>query len=316
MAKRFREHVIFGCNPAMIYPDALNEEEALIRCYYLADQLPEYEVMECFLPDNAAERKRIIRNFRRRGLTLNYNLPGYFQLPGPFSTVDDDPEVRKGAYARMKEHVEYAAEAESPLLVLTAPADQGIEVRPELIKRFKEVYLKLCADAGKYGMKVLMEAAERERFKKLLLGPTKECVSFIRSVRADGGTNAGMVLDMAHMPLLEETMEQVIEDSDDVLFEHVHLGNSVLKEGEVYYGHMHAPIGIRGGCFTYEDLVHQFRLMMDCGYIPDKPGIKRAGISLEVRPYPGVTELTSLRAMYEMSESAFYEAAAQKEADT
>ncbi|WP_243009146.1 hypothetical protein [Clostridium sp. AM58-1XD] len=60
------------------------------------------------------------------------------------------------------------------------------------------------------------------------------------------------------------------------------------------------------------ELIYHFKLLMDCGYIspvPQRDG--RAVISLEVRPYPGASPLTSARLMYEKASYAFEKAAEQ-----
>ena len=58
------------------------------------------------------------------------------------------------------------------------------------------------------------------------------------------------------------------------------------------------------GTFDLEELTDQFVQLFECGYIPRTPGTQRAKISLEVRPYPGCDELTSIQLMYEKVKTA------------
>ena len=112
------------------------------------------------------------------------------------------------------------------------------------------------------------------------------------------------MLDIAHLPLMEETMEAATREVLRAGLIHVHMGDAVLDEKSVFYGHTHPPVGVHNGTFDLVELTHQFMVLFECGYIPHTTGQKRANISLEVRPYPGCDELTSIRLMYEKMKTA------------
>lgn len=304
----FHERVRFGFSPSMLYPEAFDSEDALYAAYLLAQQLPEFEALESFLPHDKSKRSRILGILRDTGKVLNYNTPGIFQVDGQYNLCSDDAKNRESAYEELRFHLECAAEAQSPIIIVTGSPDMGEEKRPELMKRYSDGFLRICEEARKYSIRVLLEPIERHRFKKLMFGPTSECAAFIREMRTQGATNSGLMMDIAHLPLMEEVVDDAIRDCGEIGFEHVHLGNAVFAEEDSFYGHTHPPLNIRNGLFSQDDLVHQFELFAKCGFISE--GKARASISLEVKPYPGVTELTSIRAMYEQCLAA-YEAAAK-----
>ena len=66
---------------------------------------------------------------------------------------------------------------------------------------------------------------------------------------------------------LEETVEQGIEGSAEIGFEHVHMGDAVLGEDNVFYGHTHPPLEVRGSLFCQKDFEDQFEQMIRCGFI-------------------------------------------------
>ena len=305
----FRELVRFGFSNTMLYNKAFDDPAELYASYKASTAFPEYEALESFLPEDNELRKSCLSLLRKSGMVLNYNSPGYFQLDGPNNICSDDPETRKGALAHMLQHVDFAGEAESPLFVLTGCTDQGDEKRPELIRRYSEAFLVICERAAKYDMRVLIEPIERHRFKRLLWGPTAETTDFVRKMREQGASNGGLMLDIAHLPLMEETLDEAIAAYGEIGFEHLHMGEAVLDPDNIFYGHTHPPIGVHGGLFRQQDLVDQFVKFIEIGYIPKKSGGKRASISLEVNPYPGASEATSIRLMYERCYSAFMEAA-------
>ena len=300
----FQEKIRFGFSPSMLFPESFESDDVLAAAYLAAAQLPEFEALESFLPHDGSKRSRILGIIRDTGKVLNYNTPGYFQIDGEFNLCSDDASIREHAYEEMCRHLDYAAQAECPIFIVTGSKDKGEEIRPELLKRYGEFFLRFCEEAAQYPLRILLEPIERHRFKELILGPTKECAEFIRSMRAQGADNCGLMMDVAHLPLMEEVMEDAIRDCGDIGFEHVHLGNAVLAEDSAFYGHTHPPLGVHKGQFSQDDLAHQFELFEKCGFIGD--GETRASMSLEVRPYPGVSEITSIRAMYEQCVSAFY----------
>ena len=304
----FDDYICFGISPSMLFPSSFDDElehfSAIDRCC----RLPGYRCFETFLPSNPALRREEIKRMKEYGKILNYNTPGYFQLEGDYNASSDDPSQRKHALEAMKLQIEYAAEARCTLMVFTATPDKGPEKRPTLIKRYEEFFLE-CADlAGRYGMTAALEPIERGRYKNLILGPTAECAAFIKDMQRQGASNARLILDVAHLPLMEETMEEALGYCMDAGMAHVHMGNAVTDPASSFCGHTHPPIGVQYGCYDCPEIAAQLEMLLRAGYIPSEPGAKRATISLEARPYPGVSGLTSAQVMYEKMCAAFRDA--------
>ncbi len=307
----FDSLICFGFSPTMLFPKSFEDPLAHFSAIEICCHYPHYEAFDTYLPDDKALRDACIRKMKAYGKKMNYNSPGTLQLDGPYNPCSDDSSVRVRALDYAKTHVDYAAESESPFFVATGCLDKGEERRPELMKRFTEYFLHLAEHCQKYHMDILIEPIERHRFKKLILGPTKECAAFIANVQKNGAANAHLMLDTAHLPLMEENMDEAISASLPAGLVHVHLGDAVLDPGNSFYGHTHPPMGIHGGTFGYMDLKEQFIKLFECGFIPKTVSEKRATISLEVKPYPGCSEETSIQMMYEKTKSACDEAARQ-----
>ena len=189
--------------------------------------------------------------------------------------------------------------------------DKGEERRPELMKLYMEYFMALAEHVKQYNMNIVIEPIERHRFKQLILGPTPECAAFIAEAQKNGADNAHLMMDIHHLPLMEENLDDAIAAYLPVGLIHVHMGDAVLDPNNVFYGHTHPPVAVQGGMFDLPELTEQFVKLFECGFIPKTPGEKRASISLEVRPYTGVSEQTSIQFMYEKMKSAFDAAAAQ-----
>lgn len=303
---KLNQMIRLGFSPTMLFPRSFEDPLAHFTAIQLGCRYPNYEVFETFLPEDAALRAACVREIRAAGVEMHYNSPGVFQVDGPMNPGSDDPAVREAALRCAKMHVDFAAECGATLFVTTGCPDKGEERREELLERYFGFFMPLAEHAAQYGMDLLLEPIERHRFKRLILGPTEDCAAFIAKAQRAGAANAHLMLDTAHLPLMEETMEGALAASMPVGLGLIHMGDAVLREDSPFYGHTHPPVGVQGGTFDLEDLTEQFGAMLRCGYLV--PG-RRANVSLEVRPYPGVSEATSIQAMYEKCAAAFAAAA-------
>lgn len=307
----FDARVRFGFSPTMLFPESFEDTLVHFKAIDVACSYPGYETFETYLPEDKAMREALIRKMKATEKVLNYNTPGILQLDGPYNPCSDDVAIRQQALNFAKMHVDFAAEAGSPLFVVTGCVDKGEEMRPELLKRHMEYFLQVAEYCKKFNITTVVEPIERHRFKKLILGPTRDCAAFIAEAQKNGADNAHLMMDIAHLPLMEETLEEAIAASLPVGLVHVHMGDAVLDPTSVFYGHTHPPVGVQKGTFDLPELTDQFVQLFECGFIPREAGGERASISLEVRPYPGVSEETSIRFMYEKMKSACDAAAAK-----
>lgn len=307
----FDARVRFGFSPTMLFPDSFEDPLIHFAAMDAACEYPGYEAFETYLPEDKALRAACLKKMRAFGKVLNYNSPGILQLDGPYNPCSDDPAIRKQALAFAKMHIDFAAEAESPLYVATGCLDKGEERRAGLMEHYMEYFLQVAEHCKSYGITTVLEPIERHRFKTLILGPTSECAQFIAAAQKNGADNAHLMMDIAHLPLMEETVEEAIAASLPVGLVHIHMGDAVVDPTSVFYGHTHPPVGVQKGTFDLEELTEQFVQLFQCGFIPKQAGGQRASISLEVRPYLGVSEATSIQFMYEKMKSACDAAAAK-----
>lgn len=301
-----KDYFKFGISPSMLYPDALTDAHAHLVAVGNCCMFDEYESFETFLPDDPEIRKLEIAMMKSAGKTLHYNSPPLVQEDGINNSGSDVKEYRENAVTLMKRHLEYASEAEAPFLVITGCPDKGPEKRSVLFERYEEYFCKVAEIAKPLGIRLVIEPIEREQFKKLILGPTSECAAFLELIRAKGYGNVGLMMDVMHLPLMGEKFDEALEISMKSGLSHIHLGDTVLEEGLPFFGHTHPPFSVEGGYVNQKELTLQFRKLLECGYIKTKiEKEKRPTISLEMRPYIGVSERTSARVFYERVESAF-----------
>lgn len=302
---KMKDYIKLGISPTMLFPIAFDNELEHLAAFETCCKFSEYEAFDTFLPHNPKIRNLEIEKLKKYNKTLNYNTPVIFQLDGEFNPCSDNPTYRNNAISEMKKHIDYAVEADAALLVITGCADKGPERRAELFERYKTFFLEASLYAKQFNLPVLIEPIEREVFKKIILGPTIECAAFIKEMQQKGATNAHLMLDTAHLPLMKEDFSSALQTSLEVGLEHIHLGDAVKDPSSSYYGHTHPPLGIHEGVFDVEEVEDQFYELFQSGYISKTPTDTPISISLEMRPYPGVSPETSARFAYEKVHTAF-----------
>ncbi|NLI90068.1 MAG: TIM barrel protein [Epulopiscium sp.] len=302
---KMEDYIKLGISPTMLMPDAFEDDMEHLAAFVACCKMQEYETLDTFLPHNKEIREYEIKMLKKYNKVLNYNTPIEFQLDGEYNPASDNSEYRANAVKLAKTHIDYAAEAGVKVFVVTGCADKGPDKRSELLERYKEYFLQVADYAEKHDMLVAIEPIERDVFKKIILGPTDECADFIQEMQEKGASNARLMLDSAHLPLMDETFDFALSHSLRAGLAHIHIGDAVSDPNSEYYGHTHPPLGVQGGVFDRDELTEQFVKLIECGHIKKVKNDDRPTISLEMRPYIGVSPETSARFAYEKVNSAF-----------
>ena len=300
----------FGISVALLYPEAFQDQYRHLAAFAKTARLNGFDALEAFLPDDDRIRQTEIAILRDEGKSLNYNLPGDLQLDGAYNPGSLNPEYRQNAIDLAKRHLDYAAEAGCKIVAVTSGPDLP-EKRVQILAYFCEFMTELADYAQQYEMMLVLEPVERGRFKNLLLGPTKETVDCVLSLKNKGKSNVKMLVDTAHIPLMGENQMDALTLSLQAGIGHVHLGNSVIRNPQSkFYGHFHPPIGVHDGEYDLDDVSRFLAGLIECGYIPRKPGQVRSSVSVEMAPYPGVSPETSARVAHEKISNALQSALA------
>lgn len=149
-----------------------------------------------------------------------------------------------------------------------------------LIKSTKE----LCAYAKlNFGMNVALEVFDYDVDKKSLIGPAGLAKEYAEEVTAICD-NFGLMVDLSHIPLLHETIEENLLPVKDYII-HAHMGNCVSKDSSMPgYGDLHPRFGFPNGDNDIDELAQYLKVLMDIGFICPE---KRPIVSFEVKPFGG-----------------------------
>ena len=147
-----------------------------------------------------------------------------------------------------------------------------------LVRSTKE----LCAYARSLGeMKIAHEVFDYDIDKKSLVGPVSLARRYASEV-CEEYDNFGLMVDLSHLPLLRESVEEAILPVKEYII-HAHIGNCVVKNSSLPgYGDLHPRFGFPDGENDADEVKEYIKALLDIGYLdPQAPPI----LSFEVKPF-------------------------------
>jgi sugar phosphate isomerase/epimerase len=218
-------------------------------------------------------------------LTVNFSAQPALLLPKLNLNALDD-ELRNQSIQAIKSCIDEAYEIGAEYLtVLSGPypgdADsaKGMALLIDSLKQLGE-YAK-----NQGNLALTLEVFDREIDKKSLIGPSESAVEVAKAVRDAGYQNFGLMHDLSHLPLLNETPKHALSTTKDYLTL-VHLGNCVKDPNNPLYGDKHPIFGVEGGENDAKELAEYFDALFEIDYLEKG---KRPFVSFEVRPHEGIT---------------------------
>lgn len=195
-----------------------------------------------------------------------------------------DEEERKKAVEEIKAGVREAYEIVAKSLAFLSGKDPGEGERDQASKLLISSIKEICEYAKSKGdLRIALEIFDREIDKKCLIGPANEAKMVAEEVRKEFD-NFGLLVDLSHLPLLNETPTQAIIPIKDYLV-HAHIGNCILRDKKhPAYGDQHPRLGIAGGENDVKELTVFLKVLLDIGFLNHQnPPI----VSFEVKPLAG-----------------------------
>ena len=194
------------------------------------------------------------------------------------------PQQREAAISRIKVSVDEAYFLGAKLLAVLSGPTPAIEKREKAKELLVDSLSQICGYAKSKGeLGIALEIFDREIDKKCLIGPTEEAVSVAKEIRRRHA-NFGLMVDLSHLPLLEESSEFALQTAQEYLV-HVHIGTCMLKDkNHPAYGDKHPRFGIPGGVNDVDEVRLFLKTLMEIGYIGEG---KQNVVAFEVKPLSG-----------------------------
>ncbi len=264
----------------MAYPETVKGEGPILETLQKIAEDDFFTAVEISWIKDEKIRKKAKKLLKASHLAVAYGVQPRI-LVEKLDLNSSDEEERAKAVTGVKAGVDEAYEVGAEGLVFLSGKDPGKEKREDARKLLVCSIKKICDYAeskGKLG--IAMEMFDREIDKKCLIGPAKEAKKVAEEVRK-GFDNFGLIVDLSHTPLLNETPTQAIMPIKNYLV-CAHIGNCLLKDKKhPTYGDQHPRFGIEEGENDVEELAVFLRVLLEVGFLnTENPPI----VSFEVKP--------------------------------
>lgn len=270
----------------MAYPEVAGDESRMLPTIAAVAADADFEVVELKGVAKPSLRQEIRELCESAHLAVAYGAQPIV-LGQKLNPNSADPGEREHAVRVLKKAVDEAVELGAQGFALLSGPDPGDAGRPLAQKALEASLVELCEYAGPKGLPVVLEVFDRDIDKKSLVGPTVLAAEIAHNVRQRVG-NFGLMVDLSHVPMLNETAEAALSAAQEYLV-HVHVGNCVIRDkAHPAFGDLHPRFGIAGGENDVAELADFLRGLFRIGYLGEGLS-ERPILSFEVKPLPGET---------------------------
>jgi len=269
----------------MAYPQVMRGEGPILETLQKIAEDDFFTAVEVSWIKDAKVREKVKKLLEMSHLTVTYGAQPRL-LINNLNLNAFDEEERKKAVREVKAGIDEAYEIGAKGFTFLSGKDPGEEEREQarklLVSSIKEIcdYAKSKGDLG-----ITLEIFDQEIDKKCLIGPANEARKLAAEIRKKFDT-FGLLVDLSHLPLLNETPTEAIIPIKDYLV-HAHIGNCILRDKKhPGYGDQHPRFGIIGGENDVKELTEFLKVLLDIGFLNHQnPPI----VSFEVKPLAGET---------------------------
>jgi len=279
MKESFYKYFKVGIIHFMAYPTTMKGEGPILETITKIaedDFFTAIEITKINDPEIRAKAKDILVC---SGLAVGYGAQPVV-LSTPLNPNSLDEAERKKAVEVLKQCIDEANYMGANRMAFLSGKDPGDDLRDSALDALVKTTRELCDYAEAKDMGIAIETFDKEIDKKALIGPSDLASEFADAVNR---RNFGLMVDLSHLPLLEETSEECAWYVKDHVV-HLHVGNCVMREGHPAYGDAHPRFGIEGGENDVWELADFLKAFIDIGFLN---GERQPFMSFEVKPMAG-----------------------------
>jgi sugar phosphate isomerase/epimerase len=279
MKESFYKYFKVGIIHFMAYPTTMKGEGPILETITKIaedDFFTAIEITKINDPEIRAKAKDILVC---SGLAVGYGAQPVV-LSTPLNPNSLDEAERKKAVEVLKQCIDEANYMGANRMAFLSGKDPGDDLRDSALDALVKTTRELCDYAETKDMGIAIETFDKEIDKKALIGPSDLASEFADAVNR---RNFGLMVDLSHLPLLEETSEECAWYVKDHVV-HLHVGNCVMREGHPAYGDAHPRFGIEGGENDVWELADFLKAFIDIGFLN---GERQPFMSFEVKPMAG-----------------------------
>ena len=194
-----------------------------------------------------------------------------------------DEATRSHACKVLMMHLDEAIYMGAESFVFLSGKDPGDPGRDEALKALIKSLNELCAySKRKNGPKIVLEGFDRTVDKCCLFGPA-DMGQRIGQAVAEENDNFGILVDLSHIPLLEESPSQALDPVKEYLVG-AHIGNAITDPGLAGYGDNHPAFGTPGSANGLKEMVEFLKTLAHMNFLNEQT---RPMVSFEIKPSEG-----------------------------
>jgi len=264
----------------MAFPETMKGEGPIIETIRKIATDDYFDAVEVTYIKDDSVRAQVKKILETAHMSVSFGAQPMLLATG-LNVNDLNEERRREAVELLKKGIDQAHELGAEgFAFLSGKYDDNKkeEAYQSLLKSTRE----LCSYAEKKGnLRVALEIFDYDIDKKSLIGPTPLAKRFAEDMRRECG-NFGLMVDLSHIPMLRETIEEAIIPIKDYIV-HAHMGNCVIKDPKLpAYGDLHPWFGFPDSENDVEQLTEYLRVLRKIGFINEEnPPI----VSFEVKPF-------------------------------
>ncbi|MFI4911827.1 MAG: sugar phosphate isomerase/epimerase family protein [Sedimentisphaeraceae bacterium JB056] len=249
------------------------------------------EILDLWVADDEPLRSKEIELIANSGKEIYYNCGNRAGKPS-LAPASLDAEKKQYTIDVYKDEI-VRGKGCGAVKVITNSGPNNLENREQAFESLVDFYCQICEFAPE--MLIMIEPTDYDMSKCKLIGSSKEAVEICKRVKAKGFDNIASMVDMCHIPLMHETLEQAVKDTGEFLA-HIHLGNCIKNDKDhKLYGDKHVALCIEGGEYGIDDLAELFKVGLEVGYFNKEA---RGSASIEMRTLPGEDPMERLDVYY------------------
>jgi len=273
----------------MAFPECLGGEGPIIETLSAIASDPFFSAVEVGWMKDAKVRQQAADVLRVSGIEVIFAAQAAL-MQQDLSLCDLDEATRAQALDGAKQLVDQAYELGASLMAVTSGPDPGEAERPRATEALIDSLKQLCQYAQEKAeesmLSISLENFDRDVDKRQLVGPTKEAAEIAETVWNEC-SNFGLTMDLSHLPLLNERIDEAALSAVDHLI-HVHIGNCVLGDSAApAYGDKHPRFGTPGSSVGVEEVRRFLEALVYAGYFKRNTPTTMPVVSFEVRPAEG-----------------------------
>ncbi len=285
MKKHWDLYMKVGIVHGMVFPECLAGEGPILETLTKIAEDDFFSAVDYGGCKDPAIKDDVAALLTASRLTVNFSAQPALLLPKLDLNALDDA-LRNKSIQAIKSAIDEAYEVGAEYLTVLSGPYPGDAAREKGMALLIDSLKQLCEYAKRQGnLALTLEIFDRDIDKKSLIGPSEAAVEFAKAVREAGYPTFGLMHDLSHLPLLNETPAHALSTTKDYLTL-VHLGNCVKDPNNPLYGDKHPIFGVEGGENDATELAEYLDALFEIDYLEKG---KRPFVSFEVKPHKGIT---------------------------